>query len=574
MSKEKKYILFGLALALITLLGITLAYFVSNVEGEKRSVTVSTGDLRILFNNGEKIEGIDIEPGWELTKTFSIENKTKSVYKYNLVIQNLVNTFVSDNLVYKITSTNGGYNMTDYEVLPKSDTATDTILAYSSSINGKSTQEYTISVKFKEENRNQKEDMGKVVTGKIYITKGTEGPILLSEAILRDNPTRSTRTSFSSPFNDTTTGTLFTSTESITGITDAPQEIYYYAGNTTNNWVKFGKETINGCIYNERKVNYMYDTGFKIVETSDECSSTNVCVLSDDLIPYVGFTEETCNLNGGTWTTEKATYVTEMVKDIYWRIMRTNHDGSIRLLYAGTNPSTINAYIKTSKINSLNNSPKYASYKYGEDDSTLDEIRANTTDSTIKMTLDTWYQNNLTNYTKYLSTSAVYCNDRSLGTGQTYSSTTSFSFAPYKRLYTDKTPTYNCSDIRDAFSVENTSARLTYPIALMTADEIAYAGGVIGQDMNKPYAWFAGNSNGRSITAGELIGWWLMSPAEWDSKVVRTWYSDAVYPSLNTQHTDTNSAVRPVISLNSCVKATGTGTTDDPYVVDENSSTC
>ncbi|CDE99551.1 unknown [Clostridium sp. CAG:628] len=38
-------------------------------------------------------------------------------------------------------------------------------------------------------------------------------------------------------------------------------------------------------------------------------------------------------------------------------------------------------------------------------------------------------------------------------------------------------PSYNCTDIRDAFSVDNTSAKLDYPISLMTADEIAFAGG-------------------------------------------------------------------------------------------------
>ena len=47
-------------------------------------------------------------------------------------------------------------------------------------------------------------------------------------------------------------------------------------------------------------------------------------------------------------------------------------------------------------------------------------------------------------------------------------------------------PSYNCTDIRDAFSAENTSAKLDYPISLMTTDEIAFAGGLAFKtDMEK-----------------------------------------------------------------------------------------
>ena len=258
-------------------------------------------------------------------------------------------------------------------------------------------------------------------------------PTLLSK-ILTDNPTRSTRSNnnngtndFATPLNSTTTGTLFTSTESIAGST--PKEVYYYAGNTTNNWVKFA-----------------------------------------------GF---------------------------YWRIIRTNHDGSIRLLYVGTSPDTTSINIGKSAFNTSYNSPKYVGYKYGEDTS-LDTIRNNTTDSTIKTTIDTWYKNNLINYTKYLSTSAVYCNDRSLGTGQTYSASSKFNFASYYRMDMDTNgakanPSYNCTDIRDAFSVDNTSAKLSYPVSLMTADEIVFAGGVVYKSMDTPYAWFISNSVGTQI---------------------------------------------------------------------------
>ena len=341
-----------------------------------------------------------------------------------------------------------------------------------------------------------------------------EEPTLLSQ-ILKDNPTRSTRSNnnngtndFATPLTTTTTGTLFTSTESITGITDSPKEVYYFAGNTTNNWVKFA--------------------------------------------------------------------------NLYWRIIRTNHDGSIRLLYVGTSHDTTGGNIGTSTFNTNSNSTKYVGYKYGEDTS-LDTIRNNTTDSTIKTYIDTWYQNNLTNYTKYLSTSAVYCNDRSEGTGQTYNYTSSpsskFNFAPYYRMDYDTdgaaaNPSYNCSDIRDAFSVDNTSAKLDYPVSLMTADEIAFAGGVAYQTMSTPYAWFISNSAGTKVSTS----WWSLSPVRWYGSNARVWSwasDDACLDNGYVSGVNPARGVRPALSLKSCIKySTGNGTYNEPYEIKETTSGC
>ena len=332
-------------------------------------------------------------------------------------------------------------------------------------------------------------------------------PTLLSK-ILTDNPKRSTRSNnnngtndFATPLTTTTTGTLFTSTESITGITTSPKEVYYYAGNTTNNWVKFG-----------------------------------------------GF---------------------------YWRIIRTNHDGSIRLLYVGTSHDTTTGNIGTSAFNTSSNSPKYVGYKYGEDTS-LDTIRNNTIDSTIKTIIDTWYKKNLTNYTKYLSTSAVYCNDRSLGTRQTYSASSEFNFAPYFRMDYDTdgakaNPSYNCTDIRDAFSVENTSAKLDYPVSLMTTDEIAFAGGVLYKTMNTPYVWFISNSAGTQVSTK----WWSLSPVRWNGSRAFVWYWNSGNAYLGSLGINIALAVRPAVSLKSCtLYSTGDGSASNPYTIQETESGC
>ena len=508
---QRKQLTLVIVSLLVVVLSVSLAWFTAQIIGKGKDVSVTSANLQIVFTDSDgALTETDIEPGWSATKTFTIKNDTKTEYKYNIVIKDLLNTFVTNGyLQYKITSTNNGYNMTEFKDIPKASTPKDTILAYSVVIPNGVTQSYTIEFKYaNDESIDQSDDMGKKLSGTLFITEGTEEPVTLLSQILNDNPTRSTRSNnnngtndFATPLTATTTGTLFTSTEIITGITDSPKEVYYYAGNTTNNWVKFA--------------------------------------------------------------------------GLYWRIIRTNHDGSIRLLYVGTSHDTTTGKIGTSKFNTSYNSPKYVGYKYGEDTS-LDTIRNNTTDSTIKTTIDTWYQNNLTNYTKYLSTSAVYCNDRSEGTGQTYSASADFNFAPYYRMDYDtdgasSNPSYNCTDIRDAFSVDNTNAKLDYPISLMTADEIAYAGGVAYQTMSTPYAWFISNSAGTQVSSY----WWSLSPISWYGSNAYVWLWNSVDAYLNGSGVNVAGAVRPAISLKSCIKySTGNGTYETPYEIVETSSGC
>ena len=323
-------------------------------------------------------------------------------------------------------------------------------------------------------------------------------PTLLSQ-ILKDNPTIKTRTDFNTTFTETNTRTLYKATESIAGNT--PKDVYYFAGDAKNNWVKFG-----------------------------------------------GF---------------------------YWRIIRTNYDGSIRLLYSGTSPDTTSGYIGTSAFNTTKNDPMYIGYMYGTTGS-LENNRLNTNDSTIKTYVDNWYKNNLTAYTKYLSNDAVYCNDRELAPGSTYRTDgTEFYYAPNGRLNTNKTPTYNCTNNKDAFSGNNSEAKLTYPIGLMTIDEIAYAGGKYNTNLPSPYAWYYLNSAGGSITG--RIWWWSLSPNIWDGSSSDIWSvrcsSNPGY--LGSNYVSNSTGVRPVLSLKSCIKySTGDGSATNPYTILETSSGC
>ena len=318
-----------------------------------------------------------------------------------------------------------------------------------------------------------------------------EDPTLLSQ-ILNDKTTRpGARTDFSKVLTDNNTNTLYTSTED-------SKTVYYFAGNATDNWVKFGKNASN--------------------------------------------------------------------QDLYWRIIRTNSDGSVRLLYHGTSTTATDAYIGTSKFNSSYNNIAYVSYMYGNLGSVAN-ARENTTDSTIKTIIDNWYKDNLnTNYGKYLSTTAVYCNDRSTSDNT--------NFGAFTRLGTNKTPSYDCAATEDKFTVDTSTGngKLTYPIALMTADEVSFAGGVY--ITNAP-TWYYYNSAKGSSTGSKY--WWLLSPLSWNGSNADVFH---VYGSSNPGRLDyynvlNSFGVRPVISLKSCIKySTGNGSANEPYTIKETASGC
>ena len=561
---QKKQTILVVASLLVVVLSVTLAYFTAQIIGKGKDVSVSSADLKIVFTDSDgSISGTNIEPGkWNVTKTFTIENKSNETYKYNIVIQDLVNTFVTKGyLQYKITSTNGGYNMAEFKEVPKSETATDTILAYSASIDVGVTQSYTVEFKYSnDESVDQSEDMGKTLSGKLFITEGTIDPAVyyagyekgtIGYQIMSDNPTRLTRTDFSSVFTETNTGTLYKATESIAGNT--PKDVYYFAGDAKNNWVKFGKYQ-NDLIRYRGYYSATSTTDYNEYSTMDECTSASSYNINCTEYKYA---------NTGD--------------DIYWRIIRNNYDGSIRLLYSGTSHNTTAGYIATSAFtNKAKMDPMYAGYMYGTTGS-LENNRLNTNDSTIKTYIDNWYNNNLSSYSKYISTEAVYCNDRELAPGQTYSTSSSFDYAPSGRLDTNK-PTYNCTNNKDAFSGNNGEAKLTYPIGLMTADEIAYAGGKVTPDLPSPYAWYYLNSAGGSITGSTT--WWSLSPDDSRNSLIGVpdvWIvcGSDLPGRLQIGIAFTKSGVRPVISLKSCVKySSGDGSPENPYEIDYDNSNC
>ena len=251
----------------------------------------------------------------------------------------------------------------------------------------------------------------------------------------------------------------------------------------------------------------------------------------------------------------------------YWQIVRINGDGSIRLIYDGTekNASGVKQSInnRTYQFNSKYNDPAYVGYMYGNPDgTTFDEVHTNTTSSTIKTNIENWYKTNIVDkgYSGYVSNAVGFCGDRTLRSGDGVSTTQNSYFGAYKR-FENNNPQFTCPEpSRDLYTTADSSIgnkALTYPVGLITYDELVFAG-MDNRHINK-LSW-----------AYSTQHYWTMSPSFFNatSGVAYEWgLNRAGYLNPWWYVTDSLCA-RPVINLKSDTLITGgIGTSSEPFVV-------
>ena len=248
----------------------------------------------------------------------------------------------------------------------------------------------------------------------------------------------------------------------------------------------------------------------------------------------------------------------------YWRIIRINGDGTIRMIYAGTSAhangyddsSTNDMSIGTSAFNSSRDDNTYVGYMYGTiGASTYANTHSNTTNSTIKTKLDSWYDTNIVNTgnEEYIA-DAIYCNDRSVSSG-TGIGTTNTAYASQTRRDNGQ-PTLKCANNNDKFTKSTTigNGKLTKMIGLITSDEVKYAGGTFPTH-NKEYYLYSSKD------------YWTMAPSSYVSGNARVYSvnDDGCLDGYFVSYT--YGAVRPVVSLKSDAISGGSGTAANPFFV-------
>ncbi|HIR74787.1 TPA: hypothetical protein IAB95_04745 [Candidatus Ventrenecus avicola] len=266
----------------------------------------------------------------------------------------------------------------------------------------------------------------------------------------------------------------------------------------------------------------------------------------------------------------------------YWRILRVNGDGSIRMIYAGdadvidalpnkaevlangyNDANTDYTQIGTSAYNSSYNDNAYVGYMYGTTgSSSYEETHANINDSTIKTVVDNWYKTNIeeAGYASYIS-DTLFCNDRSFASNNTGTgagtSTTYYRWrnGPWTSGTNKTNPRLMCKEQNDRFTVSDVSTGngdLTYPVGLLTTDEAALAGGY--NSGNSGYYLYTGNY------------YWTMSPHYFNGSYARVRFVNSTGGLNGDSNVNSSNGVRPVLNLKSGSLTKGSGTALDPFL--------
>ena len=391
---------------------------------------------------------------------------------------------------------------------------------------------------------------GKNFTGKIYaISKGCsseDGTTVKKgyETILANNGGAASMTTLTS--TDFATAT----TASDKGMYKAQDDLgtsYYFRGAVDNNWVKYGKYTKDAYIVMDRKYNY---------SLVDSCNGFNFC-----------------------------TKLASKGDDMYWRIIRINGDNSIRMIYTGTTAPDSNTkvvmtertYISdllqytvtsagASKFNQKSDSAEYVGYMY-----TIGEQHGTSQSSDIKTYLDNWYANYTDlNKTGTKITDQIYCNDRTASTSNVSYSTTNYTtltswnskgtlyfYGANGRISNDNNPMLTCAVDSDRFTVNKINGKgnsaLTYPIGLITIDEVEMAGNNFNESVKSHYLYTGAH-------------YWTGTPAAFDGDFSFE-YSAMDEGGFSMSDVGIRFAARGVVSLSSESKLLGSGTYNDVYVV-------
>ena len=573
MNRRQKIIVSvtGIFLVLLILVGLTYAYFVTRIQGneETKSISVTTANLLLEYGDGNDIVTMNnIVPGNPIdSKTFTVTNKgNDTVENYKVYLENVQNMLeLKDDLTYTLTCKS--YKTTDttvdFSTLTEDGTCTGassttfpsvmSVIATNDIAVGY-THHYTLQLSYPNQAYDQSIDMDKLVQAKVNIYDGRTK--FLATEIMND--TRIVKNTVAPSF----TG-VETEEKGLYTTLDDYGTSYYFRGAQSYNYVNFAGFTwrivrINGdgsirLILNDG----LRDSGDKL-RYNDTFFNTE---FNDNA--YIGY------MHGVSGATNE--YV----------CVETDVDGSklinrtILEEASCTNGDWINAY-----------------------DATHDNIYP----SNAKEVLDDFYKERLeTNYANYLS-DTLFCGDKELATpGLKDSDNTGYGqnetyYAASERLTYDSngedltvaTPTLKCTNNADndysRYTVDvqtlnniTTNGDLTYPIGMISADEIVFAGGWNGDGERANASYYLNMPANTEAEKGGSVGWWSMTPKYTKFTSLKNDSSAAVYGSvehvyakisLNTYSVAYPNMIRPVINLKPDILiTTGDGSSVTPYII-------
>ncbi len=516
-------------------------------SSDNTSLTLSIGELQVMYEHGNDINVSGIGPvvnynDGEAT-TFRVINNTGKEYLYNIYIgiNSISDSLKVDSFKYMLLTSKDGINYSEYETGSFNDIVENKLSVVNSGLltGGKTYFKLFIYIDGMMENPvNMMNNSLKATVniGAEEFTGVNDGKSLA--AVIKNRASDSTP-DFSQ---------VATTDEGVFKAYDDYGISYYYRGAVTNNYVQFGK--------------YASDVwyGYNLTSASN--------IENESFVQYDS--ESACN--DELLYSDNCTKMISAGDPMYWRIVRINGDGSIRMVYDGTTPHdngviTSNSMIGYSSFNNKHNNNTYVGYMYGDiAGSTYETVHVNTYDSMIKGSIDNWYNKHLrTSYGSKLA-DVVFCGDRSLdnvgnyaplGTGVGKAKT---SYGAHYRMYNTKTPNLVCFNANDKYTVnvhDNDNGVLDYPISLLSVDELTMAGGVFGNDkVNSSYYLYNGND------------FYSMTPSAFSGASGFVWYVGEQGNLDDNVNIVLPRGIRPVVNLLPTVNVvSGDGSKGSPYVI-------
>ncbi len=488
---------------------------------------------------GRNIELIEYSSAKNVSKDFSILSNEIKEEKYvaSLIIDE--NTYDSGYLTYTLTGTNSSNNGTMIAnatnvSIPNGDNQVITLGTGVLSGSGSTKHNYKITI-----NNNMNTvsllsnssklypsllETGYVFSGRLEITSGNK---TLYSAVIeqgtKDSPT-------------TSIGTATTTDEGLIKTTDDYGTAYYYRGAVENNYVRFA-----GMCW--RIVRTTGNNNVKLVLYNNDSDN---CTLTGDSLAYAKFASNYTSAFNDTNSSEMNGIVDSAF--MYGQFFTTGANRCL-MLENGSVVDKVSTY--GNETSCINAGGKWATTIY-------DATFANVKKSTSLTNLETWYKARLESYNGKLA-DVIWCNDKKVVS----SSSEIVSFALNGRFQTGASMICNDDAMGgklNKYTVNDTTngnGDLTYPIGMLTADEIAFAGGSV-----------TGQTSTFYISENASLASWTLTPIKWSSSdgsltaIITGSQFGYMYSVISN-----NKYIRPSIALKGNVGVSGSGSASDPFVV-------
>jgi len=595
-SKKHKMSLFVVLSVIVMLIGLSYAWLQLTLRGEKEAA-IEAGSLKLTLDDRMSagitvMDAIPVSDEEGLVSdgyTFTLENTGVVDSNYELYLDDLE---LSDDVIrmndafikYQLTKDD---EVIGYDYLNTTGQDPNRLLD-KGEIDSK--QKYTYHLKMWIASTATTEVMDTVFKGKLRVEAGqgtSKGlyKMIAKQAVLDDKESEFVSSSTGINFDQISSDTNGKGVYTLASTKNDSYPVHYYRGAVENNNIKFAgfcwkivRTTGTGgvkLIYNGIPDSEGYCTNTTGTETTIGKFSFNE---NGDSAADIGY------MYGKRYSFLSKTIPSESINwvfgnDIEWdgdkytlkdtvEINTTDWSGNYSSMFTKhyTCFSSSNSCTQVGYISSFNKSkPNPVYYIELADGKNIEDAKremfSNEHDSAMKIELEKWYHENLLDYTKKLE-DTVWCNDRVIFDGslkskdQTllYNSST-INFESLQRINTKKI-SLGCMNELDKFTVDkkNGNGFLTYPIALLTTDEMRLAG-ARGSGYNRDYYLH------NDLTC------WSLSPAYLTGQLATLFYHDND-GLLQAEAVFSPRFVRPSVSLApSTVIQSGNGSSTNPYVI-------